>query len=178
VNHRWPTHCSVAALLLVVAAPVAPQSSISLDTVDLIARASVFLRVDRVFKYDDFPSSGSGFFIHRDGYIVTNWHVVADQIEGHLWKRDREINAKVIGLTAVIDSGQPGERELPAKIVARDRERDLALLKVSYRPQAASTRSMTSDSANRSGAPVFPTATSWPWRSRSTSRTCPTPRCR
>lgn len=100
-----------------------------------MARASVFIRVDRVFKYESFPSSGSGFFIHPNGYILTNWHVVADQIEGHLWQREREISAKVIGLTAVIDSGQPGERELAARIVARDRERDLALLRVAYRPR-------------------------------------------
>ncbi len=108
--------------------------TVSLDTIDNIARSAVFLRADRVVKIEDFPSSGSGFFVHPDGYILTNWHVVADQIEGYLWDREREISAKVIRLTAVIDSGSLDERELPAKIIARDRKRDLALLKVNYRP--------------------------------------------
>ena len=110
--------------------------TVSLDAIDNIARSAVFLRADRVVKIESFPSSGSGFFVHPDGYILTNWHVVADQIEGYLWEREREMSAKVIKLTAVIDSGSLNERELPAKIIARDRKRDLALLKVNYRPDA------------------------------------------
>ncbi len=106
------------------------------ETLQNLARSAVFLRADRVFKIEEFPSSGSGFFVHPDGYILTNWHVIADQVSGYLWNKEREISAKVIRLTAVIDSGSPAERELPAKIIARDRKRDLALIKVNYRPPA------------------------------------------
>jgi hypothetical protein len=137
MSTRWAT-CLLALVVILQTAVVTvhAEDSISPDTVERIASASVFIKVERVFKYEGFPSSGSGFFIHPDGYILTNWHVVADQISSHLWSREREVNAKVIRLAAVIDSGLRTEREIPAKIVARDRERDLALLKVNFRPKS------------------------------------------
>lgn len=56
------------------------------------------------------PRVGSGFIIHRSGYIVTNNHVVEDAAEVE------------VHLTA--------ERKLPAKVVGRDARTDLALLKI------------------------------------------------
>jgi len=55
-------------------------------------------------------SSGSGFFISRDGYIVTNNHVVENSKE----------------ITVVLKD----KRELKAEIVGRDEATDLAVLKV------------------------------------------------
>jgi serine protease Do len=61
---------------------------------------------------------GSGFIIHRDGWILTNAHVV----EG--------------AETVEVDLGQ-GARRLPARIVGMDSEADVALLKIaSARPLA------------------------------------------
>ena len=57
-------------------------------------------------------SSGSGFFISADGYLVTNNHVVAD--------------ADADGINVVLKDG----RELKATIVGRDEGTDLAVLKV------------------------------------------------
>ncbi|MBI1685814.1 Do family serine endopeptidase [Caulobacter hibisci] len=57
-------------------------------------------------------SSGSGFFISADGYIVTNNHVVAD--------------ADTDGINVVMKDG----RELKATIVGRDESTDLAVIKV------------------------------------------------
>ena len=54
--------------------------------------------------------AGSGFFISADGYIVTNNHVVADSVE---------ITVKLA------DS-----RELPARVIGRDENTDLAVIKV------------------------------------------------
>lgn len=54
--------------------------------------------------------SGSGFFVSEDGLIVTNKHVVADLQADY---------------TVLV-----GEREYPAKVLARDPSNDIALLKI------------------------------------------------
>jgi len=56
------------------------------------------------------PGSGSGVIIHEDGYIVTNNHVVGEGVEAEIRLSDRTI--------------------LIAKVVGRDPDTDLALLKV------------------------------------------------
>ena len=124
---------------LIVVATALPAQESGDRTKEVLGRtteASVYVKTQRIFKYERFPTSGSGFFIHPDGYVLTNWHVVADQIEGWLWGEEREINAKVLSLTVVIDSGTAREREFQAKIIARDRGRDLALLKVQHAPKS------------------------------------------
>jgi serine protease Do len=75
-----------------------------------------FDQFDRFFNEDDSPSRrqramGSGFLISRDGYIVTNNHVVEDA---------GEIKAQLRGQ----------DRPLPAKVVGRDPELDLAVVKI------------------------------------------------
>ncbi|MBX3477946.1 MAG: trypsin-like peptidase domain-containing protein [Brevundimonas sp.] len=54
--------------------------------------------------------AGSGFFISRDGYIVTNNHVIENASE----------------ITVVLSD----QREMPARVVGRDEGTDLAVLKV------------------------------------------------
>jgi serine protease Do len=65
-------------------------------------------------KRDD-GGHGSGFAISNDGYILTNFHVIAG-----------ETVAKQSKLTVVLSDGQ----ESPATIVRFNRMRDIALLKV------------------------------------------------
>jgi len=55
-------------------------------------------------------ASGSGFFISPDGYLVTNNHVVENATDIKVVLKD--------------------ERELPAKVVGRDEDTDLAVIKV------------------------------------------------
>ncbi len=69
-------------------------------------RASIF----GVFEIPPQKSSGSGFVIHEDGYIVTNDHVVAQSTD----HRVRFIDG----------------REYKAEIVARDPRHDLAVLRI------------------------------------------------
>ncbi len=59
-------------------------------------------------------SLGSGFIISPDGYIVTNYHVVAD--------------ADVIRVN--LDGASGKDASFPAKVIGSDEETDLALLKI------------------------------------------------
>jgi S1-C subfamily serine protease len=61
---------------------------------------------------------GSGFAITKDGYILTNYHVIA----GRHSSKQKEI-------TIITSSGE----ELSAKIVKFNRYRDVAILKVDYK---------------------------------------------
>jgi len=61
-------------------------------------------------------SLGSGFIISPDGYIVTNAHVISPSGD----------NATVDTITVTLSD----RRELPAKLVGRDRDSDLAVLKI------------------------------------------------
>ena len=64
----------------------------------------------RVRRYRS-ESVGSGFVLHADGYIVTNYHVVARTAERKVIFADK--------------------REYDAEVVATDMQRDLAVLKIS-----------------------------------------------
>ncbi len=64
---------------------------------------------DRIIE-QPVESIGSGFFISKDGYVVTNEHVVGDATE----------------IVVAMADG----KEYPAKLVDRDRVSDIALLKV------------------------------------------------
>ncbi|PSC02531.1 protease Do [Alsobacter soli] len=57
---------------------------------------------------------GSGFIINRDGYIVTNNHVVENAAEIHVRLNDKS--------------------DVPAKLVGRDPSTDVAVLKIDPRP--------------------------------------------
>jgi S1-C subfamily serine protease len=98
------------------------------------ARATVFIKVERRYHGYDVTTTGSGFFISSNGYILTNQHVVSETIEGYLWGEDREINVTIVSLKVIAETGTEAEREMLAKVVAQDRRRDLALLKVGYKP--------------------------------------------
>ncbi|NIZ18791.1 S1C family serine protease [Entomospira culicis] len=70
--------------------------------------------------------SGSGFFIDRNGYFITNFHVIEMAVEG-----DRK---HLVNLSVVIDT--KGVRA-PAKVIGYTKDADLALLKVEYEPDFA-----------------------------------------
>jgi serine protease Do len=58
---------------------------------------------------------GSGFVISNDGYIITNFHVIAD-----------EFNNKTAEIKAILSNGD----EVSVKVVRYNKMRDIALLKV------------------------------------------------
>lgn len=62
---------------------------------------------------------GSGFFIAKDGYIVTNHHVIADVVD----KKSETFSRLFIKLA------EDSDTRIPAKVIGWDPEIDLALLK-------------------------------------------------
>ena len=81
-------------------------------TVSILAQVSV----DSFFGVQTGDSSGSGFIISEDGYIVTNNHVIVTQ--GN--QSSSNIRVRIPGFT----------EEIPAKVVGRDPNTDIAVLKV------------------------------------------------
>jgi hypothetical protein len=86
--------------------------------------------------------SGSGFIFHPDGYILTNNHVVAGSTEQ----------------IVVLSNGN----RLPAKLVATDPKKDLALLKIAgsnfpVLPIGESRKMSVMDSVLAMGYPMFST---------------------
>ncbi|MBV8353430.1 MAG: trypsin-like peptidase domain-containing protein [Verrucomicrobia bacterium] len=86
--------------------------------------------------------SGSGFIFHRDGYILTNNHVVAGSTEQ----------------VVVLSNGN----RVPAKLVAADPKKDLALLKIPgsnfpVLPIGESRKMSVMDSVLVMGYPMFST---------------------
>ncbi|MBP3354356.1 MAG: trypsin-like peptidase domain-containing protein [Bacteroidales bacterium] len=61
-------------------------------------------------------SSGTGFFLNKDGYIVTNYHVVENAIDG---------NIKVTSING------DNNKSFSVKVLVTDKQNDLAILKIS-----------------------------------------------
>ena len=68
---------------------------------------------------------GSGFFIDRRGYILTNYHVIAS-----------EVDTKYEGYSRLfIKLSDDSEERIPAKVVGWDNQLDIALLKCEVDPE-------------------------------------------
>ncbi len=98
-------------------------------TISDCINATVTIWVDQGYKVENGAGYadiviGSGFFIDRRGYIVTNHHVIAEVVNPK-----RKTNCKVF-----IKLPSDMEKKIPAKVVGWDSVLDLALLKVDYEP--------------------------------------------
>ena len=98
-------------------------------TISDCINATVTVWVDQGYKveygngYADIVI-GSGFFIDRRGYIVTNYHVISEVVN-----TKRKTTCKLY-----VKLPSDMEKKIPAKVVGYDSVMDLALLKVDYEP--------------------------------------------
>jgi len=121
----------VGRVLIILSVVLNPAATAGGEGIEDAIQATAYLEIDRVFSGRLVMTSGTAFFVHPKGYLLTNAHVVSNKIES---PDGREVYAKVLKLRAFADSGNPGEREFKAVVVVTDRESDLALLKVDYSP--------------------------------------------
>ena len=92
--------------------------------------ATVTVWVDQGFKVENGNGYadiviGSGFFIDRRGYIITNYHVISEVVNPK-----RKTTCKLY-----IKLPSDMEKKIPAKVTGYDSVMDLALLKVDYEPE-------------------------------------------
>jgi S1-C subfamily serine protease len=138
------TLAMAAVLVAGTAVAARAQDSISPEVLQKVKQASVFVKV----ALGPLEFSGSGFAIQADGqtvYLVTNEHVVAKpNLEGlqtlppgmrlREFLEFRRLQLAIQDLqpevSVVFGSGTEKEQVLKAEIIAVDKSRDLAILKV------------------------------------------------
>jgi len=127
-----------SAISVAVAIGGVPAGANELDPVvkDKISKATVYVKAKRHYKGVAVPSSGTGFFVHPDGLVLTNWHVVADKLQAKIYGDWRNVATEMKALTIVVGSGTGQRREIAAQVVAYDPAKDLAVLEVPYTPEA------------------------------------------
>jgi len=106
------------------------DSEVRVPSVDRMVTGTVTIWVNRGIKIEGgmgFPDRviGSGFFIDERGYLLTNYHVVAS-----------EVDPKYEGYSRLyIRLSERVEDRIPAKVVGYDRIFDLALIKAEVEPR-------------------------------------------
>lgn len=124
-------HTSSLAILQKALGGSAPeQTALSPEKARTLLKGMATIWVDRGIKIDQgvgLPDRviGSGFFIDKRGYMLTNHHVIASEV-------DPEYEGYSRVYVRLPDS--PKEK-LPAKVIGWDTLLDVALLKVEYTPE-------------------------------------------
>ena len=136
--------CCQHALLVVAATAIVTVTRSAAQSADSDGRpriqravdASVYFKVERVFRSRLLPTTGTGFFVSERGHVLTNWHVVAPQMEVQLQGETREIMTTTGEIEAIVGSGTGREVKTIARVLVLDRKRDLALVKLPVTPRA------------------------------------------
>lgn len=117
-----PVLTAIGAFLLAACDGATAQEVLAPDVLHPVKQATVFIRVPSFGPPGSaLERTGSGFLVYRRseiGYVVTNEHVVRDAgtLEG--------------ALTVVLNAGCDDERGVPGRVAARDRETDLAIVRI------------------------------------------------
>jgi S1-C subfamily serine protease len=121
------------ALLPAGASAQSPKSSTISKAID----ATVYIEVERSYRGERYWTTGSGFFLNRNGHILTNSHIVGDHVILDVGDRRVAVELTVISVKVVLHPRTSRQLVLPAKVVAVDRKRDLGLVKVNFTPPHA-----------------------------------------
>ena len=125
--------CGVLACLSVETSP-AIEETVSSE-LERVAGATVFIRVQRIFIGKTMVSGGTGFFVHPEGYILTDLLVVDEPVEDPRFSDYGEVHAQPIAIHAVVTEPGRRARAVPCEVVATDRKNRLALLRVREKPR-------------------------------------------
>ena len=131
-----------------------PAENILPQTINECINSTVTIWVDRGLKVENGVGSvdvvlGSGFFIDKRGYLITNHHVI-----------DSMVNPKYEGFSRLyIKLPSDMDNKIPAKVVGYDPIMDLALLKVEFTPPhvfelGSSTDLEIGDKVSAIGTPI------------------------
>lgn len=108
----------------------ADAAAVGIPPVEKMVRGTVTVWVNRGIKLEKgmgYPDRviGSGFFIDSRGYLLTNYHVVASEVDPEYEGYSR----------LYIRLSDKVEEKIPARVVGYDRIFDLALIKAEVEPQ-------------------------------------------
>ncbi len=81
------------------------------------------IKIEKGVGYPD-RVIGSGFYIDPRGFILTNYHVIAS-----------EVDSEYEGYSRLYIKYDPNEEKIPARVIGWDASLDIALLKVEYNPE-------------------------------------------
>ncbi len=111
-----------------VVGTITPPGAIYQNNVEAVVLISAKVTSTGIFGQSTGVSTGSGFVLTEDGYVVTNHHVVAD----------------ASGVTVTMHDGT----EYEAKIVGTDETNDVAVLKITENVQLQAVTVGSSDALN------------------------------
>ncbi len=117
---------SIICLLFFILVSTSYSQTLSKEIVDKVKEATVYIEIKKrlTLNQEEAGFSGSGFLISPHGYIVTNYHVVSSSFSAY----SIPFPAPVTDITVTLNSGTADYKRFKAKIVAVDKENDLALL--------------------------------------------------
>ncbi len=108
----------------------AAAAAVGIPSVETMVQGTVTVWVNKGIKLErgmGFPDRviGSGFFIDSRGYLLTNYHVVASEVDPEYEGYSR----------LYIRLSDRAEEKIPARVVGYDRIFDLALIKAEVKPR-------------------------------------------
>ncbi|MFH1321956.1 MAG: trypsin-like peptidase domain-containing protein [Bacteroidota bacterium] len=117
------------SVIVFVSYSILPSQSLPGDLIENIKEATVYVKVKHRYPLseEEVSSTGSGFFISRNGCVVTNYHVIQSVIPYY----SISYPAPIVEIRIVSNSGTQDHKAYDAYIVSVDKENDLAVLGIS-----------------------------------------------